>query len=334
MPQDVIIGLTILAYRYSGLRQQDFKDLIDAVTTEFTQEVGPAGERPSNLRYVAWVQASGGRVRGRKSMPDNQPDDTPQQETDDSSKEVVSLKYLQTSNAEQLDKLFTLWQTQPLTIHYYLNRFIFPEHTRAQQTKFSASGQEVGGDALVGRRVGFSGTPSDMLPLELGKCDYEQGDDGKMLTTMLRSDVVSYEALPDNWQDARLPGSTDGYCFRDVEMILQQIAQSHHHAMIDTGALITGYTNQEVATKLLDLGLPWCDGTHRPLRLFSLSSGVVFLNDEDQQKVLVRASGRVVDSDQCGISLDRRFAFYGDLISMDHHLPNCFQIKYTQQEWT
>ena len=98
-----------------------------------------------------------------------------------------------------MEKLYQLWRTQPLTIHYYLNRFIYPEYTRAQRLKLSASGQEVGGDALVGRRVGFSGTPSDLLPLELGQCDYETGDDGKMLTTMLRPDVVSHEPLPDGW---------------------------------------------------------------------------------------------------------------------------------------
>eukprot|EP00658_Telonema_sp_P-2_P055030 TRINITY_DN43764_c0_g1_i1.p1 TRINITY_DN43764_c0_g1~~TRINITY_DN43764_c0_g1_i1.p1 ORF type:complete len:352 (-),score=96.41 TRINITY_DN43764_c0_g1_i1:215-1270(-) len=162
---------------------------------------------------------------------------------------------------------------------------IYPEYTRGQRLKLSSSGQEVGGDALVGKRVGFSGTPSDLLPLELGKCDYETGDDGKMLTTMLRPDIVTHEALSDGW---------------DVEMILQRIADSDYHALIDTGALITGFSNYEVAHELLDKGLEWCEG-------------VVFLNDDDQQKVLVRQTGRVVDADQCGVSLEKRFAFYDQI---------------------
>ncbi len=33
---------------------------------------------------------------------------------------------------------------------------------------------------LVSRRLGFSGTPSDLLPTELGRCDYETGDDGEI----------------------------------------------------------------------------------------------------------------------------------------------------------
>ncbi len=95
-----------------------------------------------------------------------------------------------------MDKLFLLLQREPLVIHDYLQKTIFPLHMRSQRLKISASGQAVGGDMLVGRRVGFSGTPSDLLPQELGRCDYETGDDGMMLTTVLDRNVASYQHLP------------------------------------------------------------------------------------------------------------------------------------------
>ena len=38
-----------------------------------------------------------------------------------------------------------------------------------------ASGQDLGGSILFGQRIGFSGTPSDLMPRELGQCDYEPG---------------------------------------------------------------------------------------------------------------------------------------------------------------
>ena len=41
--------------------------------------------------------------------------------------------------------------------------------------------------------------------------------------------------------------------------------------------------------------------------------GVVFLNDNDEKQVLVRATGRAVSADQCGVPLDRRFAFYDQI---------------------
>eukprot|EP00798_Chlamydomonas_sp_ICE-L_P024427 gene24427-10026_t len=46
-----------------------------------------------------------------------------------------------------------------------------------QNSKLSASGQEIGGNLVFGRRMGFSGTPSDLIPVEFGKCRFEEGDD-------------------------------------------------------------------------------------------------------------------------------------------------------------
>ena len=82
---------------------------------------------------------------------------------------MVALKFLQKSNAEQMDKLFSLIKLEPLVIHDYLQKSIFPTYMRSQRMKISASGQAVGGDMLIGKRVGFSGTPSDLLPKELGR---------------------------------------------------------------------------------------------------------------------------------------------------------------------
>ena len=316
---DVILGLTILAYRYSGMRYEDFADLIDAMSAEFSQEIGPARQRPSSKRHEAWVLSAGGRIRGitgnaktKKSAStvslDNFQDaglrnqgscsslkslvsiDSARASVEGSSQkiEVVQLKFLQKSNAEQMKKLWHLWKTEPLAIHYYLSKFVFPAHMRSQKIKVSASGQALGGDMLVGRRLGFSGTPSDLLPKELGKCDYEKGDDGKMLKTVLEEQIVSHELLPNDWS---------------VETVLARIAGAdspRYHALIDTGALITGYSNEEVARFLLKRGLPWCDG-------------VVFLDENDEKQVLVRATGRAVPADQCGVPLERRFAFYDQI---------------------
>jgi hypothetical protein len=277
---DVIIGLTILAYRYSGMRYEDFVCLIDALTAEFVEEIGPARERPSSRRHEAWVLAAGGQIRGLIKK-----DTDKASKFDGSGLEVVQLKFLQKSNKDQMEKLFRLLRREPLTIHHYLSKFIFPTYMLSQKIKLSASGQAIGGDMLVGRRVGFSGTPSDLLPKELGRCDYATGDDGKILVTILDPNNSSYELLPDNWT---------------VPLVLERIStcsSPRYHALIDTGALITGYSNQEVASQLLTTGLDWCDG-------------VVFLDDDDEKQVLVRSTGRAVPADQCGVPLDRRFAFY------------------------
>ena len=78
---------------------------------------------------------------------------------------------------------------------------------------------------------------------------------------------MSTEMLQDGWT---------------VDVLLKAIATKKppYQALIDTGALITGFSNVEVAEKLLEYGLTWCEG-------------VVFLDNEDKKQVLVRATGRV-----------------------------------------
>ena len=56
-------------------------------------------------------------------------------------------------------------------------------------------GQAAGGEMLVGKRVGFSGTPSDLLPEEKGRCYYETGNDGMKSTTVLNHEIATYEFL-------------------------------------------------------------------------------------------------------------------------------------------
>lgn len=39
---------------------------------------------------------------------------------------------------------------------------------------------------LFQRHIAFSGTPSSLLPLEMGECAFQMGDDAKMLKVALR----------------------------------------------------------------------------------------------------------------------------------------------------
>lgn len=189
----------------------------------------------------------------------------------DDEKEIVPLRLLKRSNEEMMQKLYKLFVKLPDLIHWYLNDFIFPAYMRHQVIKLSASGQvrnlffkklirllllsyvcvslqELGGDVLFGRRIGFSGTPSDLMPIELGECGYEKGSDGLVLNYMTNPDIVSHEVIEEGWS---------------VRSLLNTIAQANppYHALIDTGALITGMTNYEVAAYLLDHGLPSFEGT-------------------------------------------------------------------------
>lgn len=82
---------------------------------------------------------------------------------------------------------------------FYLQELIFPEVLAHQGLKLSTCGQELGGEALFGRRIGFSGTPSDILPRELGSCVYERGSDGRVVQYLTSPAVVSSVDMPRGW---------------------------------------------------------------------------------------------------------------------------------------
>ena len=110
---------------------------------------------------------------------------------------------------------------------------------------------------LFGRRIGFSGTPSDLLPLDLGRCGYELGSDGKMLHVLTDPEVVDVQIARAGWT---------------VKSLLRHVAYAEPrlNALIDTGALITGMSNKSVARYLLANGLGrWCEGARgsHPSRL-------------------------------------------------------------------
>merc|ERR1719506_3316858 len=81
---------------------------------------------------------------------------------------------------------------------YYLTMHIFPECMEFQRTKISGCGHELASDILFGHRIGFSGTPSYLLPLDFGECGPEPGSDGKIVSVLTSSKVVTAE-VKEQW---------------------------------------------------------------------------------------------------------------------------------------
>eukprot|EP00461_Guttulinopsis_vulgaris_P008657 UN08710 len=98
-----------------------------------------------------------------------------------------------------MNTLYLLLKSQPLLIQYYLNEFIFPQHLKHQNIKFSACGVDLVGDMLFKHKIGFSGTPSSLIPIELGKCQYEQGSDGEIIHTLTNPEIVDVHYLSKGW---------------------------------------------------------------------------------------------------------------------------------------
>ncbi len=222
---DVLIGLTILAYRYEGLRKKDFLLLLRHMKDCLEDEGGPYKDRPTYQRFEHWVLTCGKGIRGSKKRPRqnqqkfNAPDAILSSE-ELAEKERLEKRYknsvfgkifdldedliwpiqlVDAADKEQFKVLFPLLFRLPHSVMYYLNDLIFPEVLAYQGLKLSACGQELGGDMLFKKKIGFSGTPSDILPLELGSCQYERGSDGKVIHFLTSTEIVSISSIPPQW---------------------------------------------------------------------------------------------------------------------------------------
>jgi ankyrin repeat protein/thiol-disulfide isomerase/thioredoxin len=284
---DVTIGLSILAYRYEGLRLEHLKDILRALKANLAREIGEPADRPSALLFKKWVEAAGGTIQSEEKM------------SFDGEHALFSLDRLKLSNEEHVAKAFALLRKHSAVIEYWLLH-IFGVYMRHQHLKISASAQELGSDMLFKRRIGFSGTPSSLIPRDLGDCQFEPGSEASILETLsspIICGVIRHEDT--DWR---------------AESILDVVANGKYHALIDTGALVTGMSNLQVAKYLLDNGLK-----KRGIQ------GVVYLDEADRKMVLIAESGSSVKLEECGLQLSHRFAFYDQIhtTGMDiKHTPN------------
>ena len=274
---DVLIGMTVLAYRYEGLRETDFKAVMHWLQGVLQSEQGPYAARRASKIYVEWVEEAGGHVRGTARKVARTPGAS--DDTDD----LWPLHLVDLRDPEHVEVLYPLLARLPAAIETYLHELVFPATLAHSGIQLSASGQDLGGDMLFNVRLAFSGTPSDLLPRTLGHCEYARGDDARMLNVLTDPEIVAAARVAAPWS---------------AESVLRFVATAgRFHALIDTGALITGMSNEQVARYLLTHGLPDMEG-------------VVFLDAEDKQQVLLRKGLRICKLSQCGLPWHRRFTFY------------------------
>ncbi|CAE8720349.1 unnamed protein product, partial [Polarella glacialis] len=268
---DVLIGYTVLAYRHEGLRPQDMAELVQARARRARLEPGPYATRSTCQHFKGWLQRA-------------------QVATDNRDLKFLAVPELPifgfVAGPELFRSLWELLRHSTEVIHWYLTEMVFPAVLRQQERKLMASGQEIGSEMIFRGRLGFSGTPSSLLPRELGQCHFDLENVGEILATLLDSAIVAPEVrvLGDGWS---------------TESFLRELATARpaFSALIDTGALITELSNEQVAQKLLAF-LP------------GSFAGVVFLGVHDEQLIVQRGVARPTPLKESGIPPDRRFCFY------------------------
>ena len=111
---DAVIGLSVLAYRYEGLRQSDVLRLITQLKQDYSRQVGPRDQRPASVLLASWLRAAtaaegegAGVAAGLAAS-------------------VLPLALLQPADKKQLHQLHLLLRKVPEVICYYLCQHVFP----------------------------------------------------------------------------------------------------------------------------------------------------------------------------------------------------------------
>ncbi|GMF19344.1 unnamed protein product [Phytophthora fragariaefolia] len=282
---DVLIGLTILAYRYEGIRVSDLVRIVSQLKQDFSRQLGPRDQRPACAMFREWVRTGLAALSSEKQ---------------EASGGVLPLPLFQLRDSAQVARLHFLVAKLAGVVYYYVRQHVFPSCMNFQKLKISACGHELGSNSLFAKRIGFSGTPSNLLPMDLGECYYEPRSDGSIFEALTNKRIVSIE--------------------RKVEWTARSLlldiahAQPPVHALIDTGALITGFDNQEVAAFLL-------------AELPTEMEGVVYLDEDDRQMILLRDHNAPMPLVQCGLSPSKRFTFYDQVHTTGMDIKQCVNAR-------
>jgi len=142
--------------------------------------MGPYSERETHILYHDWIDAYREYTKQAHLPPVG---------------DTLPLESLSIHDREAMRAPIQALHHLPAALHYYLVEIVFPLTMRHQAVKLQATGYDVGSNMLFGCSLGFSGTPSDVLPTRLRPCHFETGSEALILSTLLRPGV----AVIDNW---------------------------------------------------------------------------------------------------------------------------------------
>jgi hypothetical protein len=325
---DATIGLSILAYRYDGLRHSDcvliLRHLKDALAFEFGEielrkhwqqweEWKAMARSDLNKRLLAAEartarastlrgESEAGKTKKKQQLTFTERLEAAVDELGESVDplSVPTLDLIEAANEDDVSDVWRAMRHLPELVHTYLAVLVFPRCTPHRPAKLSASGVDLGGGTLFGSCFGFSGTPSAMLPAKLKPKRVvdmmERGSNAKMIRTLTDRNLTKVELL------STCVAAGEKWSVDDVMKWVAHHSTPRFNALIDTGALITGLNNEEVARRLLAVGGP---GTGL--------SGIevcVFFDDDGGQWFVDRSGSAAMPLSRCGIALEQRFVFY------------------------
>ncbi|KAJ3130146.1 hypothetical protein HK100_008218 [Physocladia obscura] len=209
---DVCIILTSLSYYHIGLTGNQLKE---AFETLLRRAIGE-----QKFYYTAWF------AQVKTDLNEAQ------------SASIDSIEKIDLTNTTQFATIITVFAKALLVVNFWLEFCVYPTDTKLYSERICASAWDL---AAAPKVVGFSGTNDDqyLLPGQVRQTDPDDlvlmGTNGLMLDKIL-STVISYRVLNPNSQ-----------LFPELADICVEL---HASALIDTGCILAGTSNQEFANTM------------------------------------------------------------------------------------
>ncbi|CAI5746922.1 unnamed protein product [Peronospora destructor] len=214
---DVCIVLTLLGYYHSGLTNEEVRSTFRMLLRLDISE--------QNQQYKRWFATVEPGLN------------------DDDWTALSDVRHVSLADARQFETLCRVYKFCMEAINFYLNTCVFPNDTQQYPQHLSRTAWNV---AAGENNIGFSGTNDNHRLLPLSVTQYEPnepsllGTNGKMIDKILQM-THSYEVITTNPSRAPIPWQS----------VLRFALDKKAQALIDTGALLAGVSNNGAANFLL-----------------------------------------------------------------------------------
>lgn len=147
---DVRLLMTCFAYACEGLRRADVHEIMLLQSSALSRELGPPSQRSSAVRWGSWLAAArclgGDTAAAAASLP--------------------KLEVLGVPDDDLITRAHVAFTALPVVRAWWLES-ILGRTNDAHCVQLTASGHDLGSDAIFSQRLAFSGTPTDLVPLAL-----------------------------------------------------------------------------------------------------------------------------------------------------------------------
>ena len=260
---DCAIGLTIISYYSRGLDKKQLHSAFSALL-----QSGPNFRKSVYQQiYDLYVISNGAKH------------------------EVDSFEKIDLANLVQRNLLYEMYEKSMPLINFWLGYVVFPTQTMIFPGKLAANSWHLTDTNKSDFQCGFSGTVDSCMflpnPLYLqnAKNSSLAATDGKMIDHLMKN--ATYESIPDALVEKVI-----------VDQLINLALTRNAVAFIDAGALLSGYSNKDVADKFL-----------RALAKLNFK-GVVFFSTENQTWTIIDRRGRLCALETSPIHESEAFVIY------------------------